>query len=59
MKKKKDLTKDPSAAYAASEEMLPHLNIMWWSLICPLTSQPILLQKIFDGLNEKATLEEK
>ncbi len=31
IKKKKinDLNKDPSAAVAASEEMVPHLNIIW------------------------------
>jgi hypothetical protein len=58
MKKKKDLTKDPSAADTASEEMVSHLNIVW-SLKCPLTSQPILLQKIVDDQKEKARLEEE
>ncbi len=57
MKKKKNLTKDPSAADAASEEMVSHLNIMW-SLKCPLTSQPILLQKIVDAEEENTRLEE-
>ena len=57
-KKKKDLTKDPSAADAASEEMVPHLNIIL-SLKCPLTSQPILLQKIVDEQKVKARLEEE
>ncbi len=52
MKKKKDLTKDPLAADAASEEMLPQ-NIMW-SLKCPLTSLPILLQKIVNEQKENA-----
>ncbi len=56
--KKKNLTKDPSAADAASEEMVPYLNIIL-SLKCPLTSQSILLQKIFDDKNEKARLEEE
>ena len=55
-KKIKDLNKDPSAAVAASEEM-PHLNIIW-SLKCPLTSQPILFQKIADEQKVKARLEE-
>ena len=53
----KDLNKDPSAAVAASEEM-PHLNIIQ-SLKCPLTSQPILLQKIVDEQKVKARLEEE
>jgi hypothetical protein len=52
------LTKDPSAADAASEEMVPYLNIIL-SLKCPLTSQPILLQKVFNDKNEKARLEEE
>jgi len=52
-KKLKDLNKDPSAAVAASEEMVPHLNIIL-SLKCPLTSQPILLQKIVDEQKVKA-----
>ena len=55
-KKIKDLNKDPLAAVAASEEMVPHLNIIW-SLKCPLTSQPILLQKIVDEQKVKARLE--
>ena len=54
----KDLNKDPSAAVAASEEMVPHLNIIR-SLKCPLTSQPILLQKIVDEQKVKARLEEE
>ena len=58
MKKEMDLTKDPSAADAASEEMVPHLNIIL-SLKFPLTSQPILLQKIFNDKNEKVRLEEE
>jgi hypothetical protein len=60
IKKKKinDLNKDPSAAVAASEEMVPHLNIIQ-SLKCPLTSQPILLQKIIDEKKVKARLEEE
>ncbi len=58
IKKEKDLTKDPSAADAASEEMVPHLNIIL-SLKCPLTSQPILLQKIFNDKNKKVRLEEE
>ncbi len=53
-----DLTKDPSAADAASEVMVPHQNIIL-PLKLPLTSQPILLQKIFDDKNEKARLEEE
>ena len=57
-KKIKDLNKDPSAAVAASEEMVPHLNIIL-SLKCPLTSQPILLQKIVDEQKVKARLEEE
>ena len=57
-KKIKDLNKDPQAAVAASEEMVPHLNIIW-SLKCPLTSQPILLQKIVDEQKVKARLEEE
>ena len=57
-KKIKDLNKDPSAAVAASEEMVPHLNITW-SLKCPLTSQPILLQNIVDEQKVKARLEEE
>ena len=60
IKKKKinDLNKDPSAAVAASEEMVPHLNTIR-SLKCPLTSQPILLQKIVDEQKVKARLEEE
>ena len=57
-KKIKDLNKDPLAAVAASEEMVPHLNIIR-SLKCPLTSQPILLQKIVDEQKVKARLEEE
>ena len=38
--------------------MVPHLNIIW-SLKCPLTSQPILLQKIVDEQKVKARLEEE
>ncbi len=57
-KKTKDLNKDPSAAVAASEEMVPHLNIIR-SLKCHLTSQPILLQKIVYGQKVKARLEEE
>ena len=57
-KKIKDLNKDPSAAVAASEEMVPHLNIIQ-SLKCPLTSQPIMLQKIVDEQKVKARLEEE
>ena len=57
-KKIKDLNKDPLAAVAANEEMVPHLNIIR-SLKCPLTSQPILLQKIVDEQKVKARLEEE
>ncbi len=57
-KKMKDLNKDPLAAVAASEEMVPHLNIIW-SLKCPRTSQPILLQKIIHEQKVKARLEEE
>ena len=57
-KKIKNLNKVPSAAVAASEEMVPHLNIIW-SLKCPLTSQPILLQKIVDEQKVMARLEEE
>ena len=57
-KKIKDLNKDPSAAVAASEEMVPHLNIIR-SLKCPLTNQPKLLQKIVDEQKVKARLEEE
>ena len=57
-KKIKNLNKDPLAAVAASEEMVPHLNIIR-SLKCPLTSQPILLQKIVDEQKVKARLEEE
>ncbi len=57
-KKIKDMNKDPLAAVAASEEMVPHLNIIR-SLKCPLTSQPILLQKIVDEQKVKAGLEEE
>ncbi len=42
----------------ANEEMVPHQNITW-SLKCPLTSQPILLQKIVDDQKENARLEEE
>ena len=52
------MTKNPSAADAASEEMVPHLNIIL-SLKFPIRSQPILLQKIFDDKNEKVRLEEE
>jgi hypothetical protein len=38
--------------------MVPHLNIIR-SLKCPLTSQPILLQKIVDEQKVKARLEEE
>jgi hypothetical protein len=43
------------AADAASEEMVPHLNIIL-SLKFPLTSQPILLQKIFDDKNKEGKI---
>ena len=38
--------------------MVPHLYIIR-SLKCPLTSQPILLQKIVDEQKVKARLEEE